>query len=227
MQHTNYELSWQSIMNANVSIYSCLPKSLILFLILSIHFRNDNKSENADSLNKTFLWSDTSTSDYLTTYAEGLICSRYQHVENYYVRRVKKNKWWVLNKNYKHSTIFTSSDEITRFVRVREVCMEESYAINVLFMWLGAQVYATMQTCCSRPSVDDMWDRHSKRASAMVETVWVVQNNKRFVAVQSFLRKCSNIIINIFKGIFEKGFGLFDHDCSDREATVPGLEISE
>ena len=78
--------------------------------------------EYGDELNRTFLWSNTCTSQYLTTYAEGLICQRKQKARNYLVREHKHKSWYVLNEQY---DVPPKRPLVPNFIHVRRVDLQE------------------------------------------------------------------------------------------------------
>lgn len=74
--------------------------------------------ERSKMLQRHKLWSSSITSNYLTTYAEGLVVDTWDKaIDSYLVCRVNKVTWYVL------STTFNEKEEYTvpRFVRVRKV----------------------------------------------------------------------------------------------------------
>lgn len=80
-------------------------------LLLSKEKAERTITQRGQALYRHPLWSISDTASYLTTYAEGILAHRRLRSQDYYVRRVSFNCWYVLIKSYNISESHSPIDE--------------------------------------------------------------------------------------------------------------------
>ena len=104
------------------------------------------KSQMAQNINKTVIWSDSNTKDYLTTYAEGLACNNFDKRVLYIARKQSNKIWYVMKKDIKKDD--DKKINILKFVRVRIVSIDNDNFLSCSCGYVQRMLMPCSHVCC-------------------------------------------------------------------------------